>query len=610
MLLLALRGIAKTMADPSITIKPFARKAAGSLAQRVLFVSVLLVGLPLLVHTFFLYHREYRENVDDTLLTMRSLAESRALILEQTIQNQELIIQALIEDLPAVPQDRQEFLKRAAQEYELDQLIDVDFMDHKAVCDDFLCHDPTFGPFLSQGDTFVFMNPHAQGRKHWLYVGKAIVASGQKTGALLAATSAKRLLKQLDFRDRPYPLRLSIIDETGTFLLSSKKETLHVQHFIPGSKPDTWMLKTEIGDYLAVKIPIEGTNYMLMLDVPEESIQNLQMKDYFFRIASMLFFIVVVGGGALLLFTHRISKPLRSLCFVMKRVSEGGTHMRFDADRMGFEINVLGQQLNQMLDALLTHQQEAERERFARERLAQELRIGHQIQASMLPTELVDYPSLDIAPGFIAAREVSGDFYDFFTLKDGRLLIAIADAADKGISACLFSLSFRSILRTAAAVLNDLPSIVQSANSILLRDTAASSFFITAWIGIYDPKTRELSYCSQGHPPAYLRKVNGELIELPAPGMALGLEAIYPKIEQIKLEVHDLLFLYTDGVIEATDPYQQLFGKARLKEFLVRCKKGSNHAFVEQLIEEIHLFCNGAPQSDDLTLLAIRSRSS
>ncbi len=194
-------------------------------------------------------------------------------------------------------------------------------------------------------------------------------------------------------------------------------------------------------------------------------------------------------------------------------------------------------------------------------------------------------------------------------LEDGRLMIAIADAADKGISACLFSLSFRSMLRTAVAILKDLSNTVYVANTLLMRDTSDTSFFITAWIGIYNPQTHELSYCSQGHPPAYVRKESGELIELSASGIALGVESVLPKIEKIRLNEGDLLFLYTDGVIEAIDTDHQFFGKERLKEFLSRSKKNEPQAIVDQLLEEIHLFSGGASQSDDLTLLAIGLKS-
>jgi phosphoserine phosphatase RsbU/P len=594
---------------------PFSRRAAGSLAHRVLFMSIALLGLPLLIHTFFLYHREYRENVVDAFQTMRSLAESRATYMEQMIQNQQIVLHALEDEIPPDPAAQKDFFHHAAEEYEVDELFYVAFdADHNPVCPDPLCQDPTFLPYLSDGirqGSFVFLNPRGESKNDWLYVGKTIAAGQMTTGALVIATPAERFLSRLVYLEySPYPLQLSLIDETGQIILSSDKEKKSPPlHWTPEpSLPNSWFVEAKSGDFLAVKIPVEGTRYSLMLDVSEKSIANLQMKDYFFRIASLLFFVCLLGGGILMWLTHRVSKPLRSLCAVMKRVSEGASHIRFTPDRMGFEINVLGQQLNQMLDALIAHQQEADRERIARERLAQELRIGHQIQASMLPTQLPEVPSLEMAPGYLSAREVSGDFYDLFVLKDGRLMISIADAADKGISACLFSLSFRSMLRTSAAVMSDLASIVNTANTLLLRDTAASSFFVTAWIGIYDPLTRKLDYCSQGHPPAYIRKSNGDVIELAAEGMALGIEEIQPRIQHVALSVQDLLFLYTDGVIEANDPDHQLFGKERLKEFLHRCKKDATQAVVDQMLEEIHLFCSGAPQADDLTLLAIRVR--
>ena len=370
--------------------------------------------------------------------------------------------------------------------------------------------------------------------------------------------------------------------------------------------PDSWIITGAKADYLSVKIPIEGTKYFLMLDVPERSIAHLQMQDYLYRITTFLLLVGVAGGGLLAWFTYRISRPLRSLCMAMQRISEGATHVRFTPDRSGFEINVLGEQMNRMLDAMQNFQSEAEKERLGRERLAEELRIGHQIQSSMLPKNIPNFPSLEIAPGYLSAREVSGDFYDLFALDDGRLLIAIGDAADKGISACLFSLSFRSMLRSAAIASTSVQSIVKMANSLLLRDTASSCFFITAWIGLYDPKTHQLAFCSQGHPPAYLKKQDGSVITLPAQGIALGVELIEPRVEHILIEKDDLLLLYTDGLIEANDPDQQLFGKERLHKWIESHSIPETSRVIEQLLSDVRLFSQNAPQSDDLTVLAIR----
>lgn len=614
------------MTDRAITIKPdslqkrFAKTIRGSLAQRVLLISIALLGLPLLVHTFFLYHREYRENLDDTFLTLRSLGESRALYLEQMIQNQKIYLQAILEKLPNDPEAQKEFLRFQAREYQVDDLFYVSFDDlQKIQCDDLFCKDPAFLPLLERSrdrSDFVLINPHAVEKNEWIYVGRKFISSNQTEAALVIATSVEHIFRELATQEfSPYPLRISLIDDTNQIFLSSpsglegeqfEKNTETIEWEAVSDQANCYFFEHHQDEYLATRTPIEQTQYSLMLDVPERSIVNLQLQDYFFRIASLLFFICVIGGGVLVWLTRRISRPFQALCRVMERVSDGGVHVRYLEDQMGFEINVLGRQMNGMLDAMLEHQRQAERERLIRERLAEELRIGHQIQTSMLPTDFSEVGSLEIAPGYLAAREVSGDFYDLVVLNDGRILLAIADAADKGISACLYSLSFRSILRTAANTQQDLAAIVNLSNDLLMKDTQATSFFISAWIGIFDPRTRELSYCNQGHPPAFIRKENGQVIELSAHGMALGIEKIQAQVEKCNLSVHDLLFLYTDGVIEAVDVDGQFFGKERLKEFLSRSRKNPPVKMIDQLLDEIHLFSSGTLQVDDLTLLAIR----
>ncbi len=606
------------MADRQIRIKTFSRGASGSLAKRVLYGSLALLGLPLIVHTFFLYRREYDESVRSAFQSLDYLADGRALYIEQMISNQERLLNALQDDLPSSPEARSAFLKEEATENGVSQLLYVELDNGKPVCDDFLCQDPSFRPFLKEAvekENFVFINPFAEHKYYRLFVGKTIPSSGNPKALFLVATRSEEILKHVEqLGNKSLPLRLSLVDESGLIFLSTKpdfmgkkiaKSTCTLSCIPYKDVQNAWYLKMEGEIYLAIKIPIQGTDYTLLVDTPEKNIASLQLKNYLFRIGSFLLIICLLGGGIVFWLTHRISKPLRSLGAAMQRIAEGATHVRFKPDPMGFEINAIGVQLNQMLDSLIAHQQEAERERIARERLAQELRIGHEIQASMFPIRFPDSPTLDIAPGYLPAREVSGDFYDLFPLDHSRILIAIADAADKGISACLYSLSFRSMLRAAAATKGDLATIVKTANSLLLHDTADSSFFITAWIAIYDQNTKTLHYCSQGHPPAYLRTADGKLDALSTSGMALGIETIEPEIKQRTLAKNDLLFLYTDGVIEAHDSARQLFGKARLQEYLKRSKAASSQKIVERLLEEIHLFCSGAPQADDLTLLSI-----
>lgn len=602
------------MADRQIRIKSFSRRAAGSLARRVLYGSLALLGLPLLVHTFFLYKREYNLNVQDAFESLGLLAESRALYIDQLIQSQQNLLEALSDDLPVGENERDAFLAEEARQYKsVSQFIYAPLVQGAPVCDARLCRDQTYLPFLQKAterDRYVFINPFSETEATYLVVCKTM------PNALFCAVSdAARMLENLTLvEDSEFPLRLSLINQEGLIFFSTEdkfigtklaQSTEEIKWTSYEGIQGAWYLETPEESSLAVKIAIEATEYELLVDVPEKSIADLQWKNYFYRIGSFLLFICVFGGGIVFWLTHRISRPLISLGKTMTRVSEGALHVRFEPDRMGFEINAIGLQLNGMLDSLLEHQQEAERQRILRERLAQELKIGQEIQASMLPTHLPAFPTLDIAPGFLAAREVSGDFYDLYPREDGQLFIAIADGADKGISACLYSLGFRSILRTAAATIDDLARISKTANRLLMQDTEESNFFVTVWIGLYDPKTGRLQYCSHGHPPAYLRGRDGELSELTTFGMALGVQETDPEVKEMILRENDMLFLYTDGVIEAHDPDRNLFGKERLQEFLSRPPPEKAQVVVDQLMKEIHHFCAGAPQADDVTLIAI-----
>ena len=302
---------------------------------------------------------------------------------------------------------------------------------------------------------------------------------------------------------------------------------------------------------------------------------------------------------------RRMAKPFKALCHTMQRVSEGALHVRYPSDEMGYEINALGEQFNTTLDELLRRTKEAEQERLNRESLLQELKIGHQIQRSMLPVSLPELPGLDVAPGYLAAHEVSGDFYDLFPLDDHRFLFVVADSAGKGISACLYSLGFRSALRAFAVAGNSLSNIIQQANDLLLLDTGDSGFFITAWIGLYDVTTKTLEYCSQGHPPALFKR-GGALRELSTQGIPFGVESLVGNsIASITLQHGDFLLLYTDGVLEAHDPDHEFFGKKRLEDLILQSEYSFSAQFIQNLLSKIQLFSRGSPQYDDITFLVM-----
>lgn len=327
------------------------------------------------------------------------------------------------------------------------------------------------------------------------------------------------------------------------------------------------------------------------------------------HLPKLLFLIFILGGALTLLITRRMAKPLADLSETMDTVAGGDLEARYTKDPMGFEINVLGSHFNHMVDSLLRHRATAEKERIAREVLSNELKIGQEIQKSLFPKSVPDFPGLEIAAGFIPAKEVAGDFYDLFKV-GSKLMIVIADASGKGISACLYSLAVRSILRAEAASSDNLSEIIRRTNNLFCLDTDDSGTFVTAWIGLFDSSTYMLEYSSCGHPFAILKHKNGSIKELATAGTALGVVP-FDKVETslAQLSTHDQLLLYTDGIIDTHDPHKHLFGKKRLLELVSSGKDASAQKMIDRLFAEIESFSSGARQHDDLTLLAFKIQS-
>lgn len=529
------------MTDSKINHHP-----TGSLARRILTISILFLAIPLFLQDLVLSRQEYQENIQAAKDYLQVIAQERALFIEETIQA---------------------YWTHLDQIERLAQLPSVPFLSPKS---------GNVKPLYMQkiplpqgvGDHFALVSS----RRGALLVGK----KGSEVGAWVIAIPLSELLGGIS---GAYPVQMA---------LSSDR---------PQAAED---------DVLQSERAIQGTELTLRLTLAMDHIAQLQRRGYYFRLATLLFFVGGIGGGLVYLLTRRVARPLRSLVRVMDRVSQGASHVRYTPDRMGFEINELGKQFNVTMDGLLLHAQQAERERLGREKLAEELRIGHDIQAGLFPKHVPGLPGVDIATGNLSAKEVNGDFYDLFRLENGKLLLVVCDMAGKGISACLFALGLRSLLRSLASLVDDVGEMVRRANELFWLDAHETSQFATLWVGLYDPVTRELVYCSQGHPPALLRR-SGQLQELWTDGIALGAQKVdIVPTKKIELRKEDLLFLYTDGVIEAHDPYNQLFGKNRLHEFLLRKKKETAQKMVDQLIEELYLFGQGSPQHDDTTFVVMK----
>jgi serine phosphatase RsbU (regulator of sigma subunit)/predicted ester cyclase len=250
-------------------------------------------------------------------------------------------------------------------------------------------------------------------------------------------------------------------------------------------------------------------------------------------------------------------------------------------------------------------QQRLEQERIERERIEQELRVARRIQQASLPEKVPDLEGWQITPFYQPAREVGGDFYDFFELPEGRLGLVVGDATGKGVPAALVMASARSMLRAVAQGTEYSPGgVLGRVNDALATDIPAN-MFITCFYAILDPESGRLIYANAGHDLPYVWQ-NGEAEELRARGMPLGLmPGMSYEQKEIVLEGGDSALFYSDGLVEAHDPQRDMFGFLRLRA-LVR-EHGKQESLEEALLEQLYSFVGeGWEQEDDITLLTLR----
>jgi len=248
---------------------------------------------------------------------------------------------------------------------------------------------------------------------------------------------------------------------------------------------------------------------------------------------------------------------------------------------------------------------EQKREAQERERIEQELRIARLIQQTLLPKTLPELSGYDIAAHYQPAREVGGDFYDLFELEDRRLGLVVGDVTDKGIPAALVMATTRTMLRASAQRLFPPGEVLKRANDALVADIPPN-MFITCLYAILDTESGRLVYANAGHDQPYLRHYGGDVEELRARGMPLGLlPGMEYEEKEITLERGESVLFYSDGLVEAHDPDHEMFGFPRLQG-LVGTYRAGGSSLIDFLLSELtHFTGEDWEQEDDITLVTL-----
>lgn len=246
------------------------------------------------------------------------------------------------------------------------------------------------------------------------------------------------------------------------------------------------------------------------------------------------------------------------------------------------------------------------------EHRARDMEVASVIQRSALPTSspaFPERPEFALEAHVSTAREVGGDFYDYFMLTADRLAFVVADVSGKGVPAAMFMMAARGALRAAASASHVPSDILAAANARLAEDNKAE-MFVTVWFGVLDIYTGKIEYANAGHNPPLIRRANGavETVSGPRSLVLAAMPATRYRTGSLQLSPGDALLLYTDGVTEANDAAGEFFGDERLSATLASAASNAPSTICNQLRFTLAAFAAGAPQADDITILALQYR--
>lgn len=350
-----------------------------------------------------------------------------------------------------------------------------------------------------------------------------------------------------------------------------------------------------------MRLDAEGYSAIAVTPVSETTLSRNVSMSITLAIETVVFLLLSVIIYFLL--KRQIVDNVQKINVALSQITAGDLEVVVDV-RINEEFASLSSGINTTVDALKKSIAEAEA------RIDQELSFAKSIQHAALPSVFPPYPhrkDFSIFACMDTAKEVGGDFYDFYLLNEDALVFLVADVSGKGIPAAMFMMQAKTMLKSLSESGLSPEQVFTQANDKLCQNNEAE-MFVTAWMGVLDLRSGLLTFVNAGHNPPLLRHRDGtsRYVKSPAGLVLAGLEGIVYRAQELQLQPGDLLLLYTDGVTEATDLEGGLFGTQRLQS----CVDGLLHADVEQVCQEVlgavEQFEGKAPRADDITMLSLR----
>lgn len=297
-----------------------------------------------------------------------------------------------------------------------------------------------------------------------------------------------------------------------------------------------------------------------------------------------------------------IVQNIRKINKSLSKIANGDLNITIDV-RDNEEFASLSNDINSTVETLKQYIEEA------KARFSKDLEIAKQIQHSSLPSVFPPYPNrkdFSIFANMYPAKEVGGDFYDFYLVDENHLAFVIADVSGKGIPGAMFMMTSKTLIKShteSGLAVND---VFTNVNTQLCENNEAG-MFVTAWMGILDLKTGIVKFANAGHNPPLIKHADGtfEYLKSKANFVLAGMDGIRYKEQEIQLEKGDKIYLYTDGVTEAHNDKNELYGEERLLKCLNSVKDKSVDDICQKIKEDVELFVGTAEQFDDITMLCV-----
>ncbi|MBR2533004.1 MAG: SpoIIE family protein phosphatase [Lachnospiraceae bacterium] len=368
--------------------------------------------------------------------------------------------------------------------------------------------------------------------------------------------------------------------------------------------------------HITAMVPLKGADgrtkailcVQRQMDVLDAA-RRLYIRNLFLSLGAVVLMTILVYGAYIY---RSLLFPIQTITGEAERFADesipSGNKLT-DMIRSRDEIGTLAGSVDRMEEQICSYMENLTRITAEKERIAAELDVARKIQAGMLPQLFPPFPDktcIDLYATMHPAREVGGDFYDFFLVDDDHLALVIADVSGKGIPGALFMMISDILIRSEVKPGITPATALTRVNERIYKNNRAE-MFVTVWLGILELSTGKLQASNAGHEYPVIKRAGGsyELFK-DVHGLVLGaLDDMVYKDYELKLEKGDSIFVYTDGVTEATDADNRLFGTGRLLDSLNRDKDVTVKGVLDEVLAGIRDFVKNAPQFDDITMMCL-----